>query len=102
MHVKYFSKPALLEGLEVDQFMWSIIQVPMFPNSKIVLYAHCVSCTDELFVIRSIDVTKCKIYNSGNSGDGEELLRELTNTFKHKNHQDSYIVPISALVLQRG
>ena len=22
----YFSKPALLEGLEVDQYMWSVIQ----------------------------------------------------------------------------
>ena len=48
---------------------------------------------------RAIDVTKCKIYNSG---DGEELLRELTNTLKHKYHQDAFIVPISALVLQRG
>ena len=99
MHVKYFSKPALLEGLEVDQFMWSIIQVPMFPNSKIVLYAHCVSCTDELFAIQSNWCEKCKFYDSG---DGEELLRELTNTLKHKYHQDAYIVPISALVLQRG
>ena len=52
-----------------------------------------------VFVIHSIDVTKCKIYNSG---DGEELLRELTNTLKHKYHQDAFIVPISALVLQRG
>ena len=24
----YFSKPALLEGLEVDQYMWSVLQNP--------------------------------------------------------------------------
>ena len=27
------SKPALLEGLEVDQYMWSVIQSPQVKNS---------------------------------------------------------------------
>ena len=44
------SKPALLEGLEVDQFMWSIIQVKMSPNTKQSIKKHKYLGARKIFV----------------------------------------------------